>query len=966
MAMIAVTPPGAFRIGIALLIPIGILLLQLLFWSYIEPYSWALFYPCVFLASAIGGRPGGFGATALSTVLVIYFFVPPRYSLALEQPAHIIPALVFMAVGVLLCMLDERLRRILHEGNLALVNANTVLEQRVREQVDALHASMESVRTSERHLHTIVENLGEGIVLADAQGSLLFINQAAADILELKDRDALPRVPEEFIKHFSLDTLDGTPLPIEQWPMARLLRGEVLDGYEVRLTHRIEGWCKYLSFRGSSTDTPDVCNFVLVLTDITQRHQQEARFRALIEHSSDSVALIDADNRIMYLSPSVTAVEGYLPEELIGHSGIEHTHPDDLPIVQETVAKLLANPGKPFPALWRRRHKQGHWVWLEGVATNLLHEPAVKAIVTNYRDVSNRIYHEDRIRSQLACLALLDEITRAIAEHQDLQSILQVMIRSLEDGMPVDFCCVLFHDPVRNLLRVTRVGVKSAALARDLLMTEQAEIPIDQNGLSSCIKGNLIYEADLSQVAFPFPTRLCEGGLNSVVMVPLRAEEGVMGLLITARKVAHGFSSSDCEFLRQLSEHIALAITQTRLYAALQQAYDELHLTQAAIMQEERLRVLGQMASGIAHDINNALTPMLLYTELLLESEQALSERGRSYLEIIRQSVHDASQTVVRLRDFARPHDAASPTGLVQMNTLLKQVIDLAQVRWRDMALQHGSVIEVKTELQPDLPAIEGVESEIREALTNLIINAVDAMPAGGTLTLSTALLEGSDPPRISVEVRDTGVGMDEQTRQRCLEPFFTTKGAQGTGLGLAMVFGMTKRHAATFEIDSTPGQGTTMRLGFLIATEVSESTDPVKPVVQLRSLRLLLIDDDPILLNSLSEVLSADGHAVVTAGSGKEGLALFREMLAGNAPFDAVITDLGMPHMDGRQLAGWVKQASGTTPVLLLTGWGQRLIEEGDIPLQVDRVLAKPPMLPLLRRALAELCDKFAPQTAS
>lgn len=960
--MIAVTPPNAARIGLALLIPILVLLLQLALWKYIAPYSWALFYPAVFLSSSIGGRVGGLGATAITTVVVIYFFVPPERSFAIDNLGHIVPALVFMSVGVLSCVLNERLQKSFGQRDEALLaarQANLLLEERVHEQTAALQVSVESLRAGELHMQTIIENLGEGVVLADADGRILFMNLSALTILGLRNVEDYQRMLPEFADTFELTLPNGKLIPVEQWPLARILRGETVSETDVSLTHLRKGWTKFLRLRGSRIKnvTTQAPMAILVMADITERRQRETRFKALIEHSSDSVALINPQNLIIYLSPAVEAVEGYLPEELVGRSGIEHTHPDDLPLVEEAVGRLMENPGKAFPVLWRRRHKQGHWLWLEGVATNLLHEPAVQAIVINYRDVSERIYQQEKIRSQLSHLALLDQITRAIAEHHDLQSILQVMIRSLEDGLPVDFCCVLFLDQGQQTLRVESVGAKSLRLAQSMQMTEHQQVPIDEDGLEVCLGGSLVYEGELASIDFPFPKRLHEAGLNSLVMVPLRAEEGVMGLLITARNEANSFSSSDCEFLRQLSEHIALAISQTQLYSALQQAYDELHLTQAAIMQEERLRVLGQMASGIAHDINNALTPMLLYTELLLESEQGLTKRGRDHLEIVRRSVHDVSLTVTRLRDFARPHDMTSPMRRVRINPVVKQVIDLAQVRWRDMAMQRGVVIDVATELHPDVPEIEGVESEIREALTNLIINAVDAMPEGGTLLLRTRLSESTNPQRVFVEVIDSGIGMDEQTRQRCLEPFFTTKGTQGTGLGLAMVFGMAKRHAATFDVESSPGKGTTMRLGFVVASSSVAALEQNAAAAKPPKLKLLLIDDDPILLNSLSEVLQSDGHDIAAAGSGKEGLAMFKEALSGQVPFDAVITDLGMPYMDGRQLASWVKQASPHTPVLLLTGWGQRLMDEEDIPSQIDKVLAKPPMLPLLRAALVELC---------
>ena len=585
--------------------------------------------------------------------------------------------------------------------------------------------------------------------------------------------------------------------------------------------------------------------------------------------------------------------------------------------------------------------------------------PGSRKVAVLFNDISDLKRSEQKVLGQLAHLNLLDQITRSIGERQDLSSIYQVVIRSLEDSLPVDFACVCLHDPVANALSVARVGVKSAPLAHELTLDETDTISIDANGLARCVQGQLVYEPDIVAVPFPFPQRLARGGLGSVVMAPLKSESLVFGVLIAARQAANAFSSIECEFLRQLSEHVALAAHHAQLYGALQQAYDELRQTQHAAMQEERLRALGQMASGIAHDINNALSPVSLYTESMLDTERHLSDRSRGYLKTIQRAVEDVSQTVARLREFYRTREAQLELTPVQVNEMVQQVVDLTKARWFDMPQQSGIVIHMATALASDLPKVMGVESEIRESLTNLVFNAVDAMPEGGTLTLRTGVTDTGGQANVMVEVSDTGVGMDEETRRRCLEPFFSTKGERGTGLGLAMVFGMVQRHSADIEIESDRGHGTTVRLIFTVTSAVQMGTDApvVAPHVPER-LRLLLIDDDPIILKSLGDALEADGHVIVTANGGEAGIAAFRLPVAGAAEFDAVITDLGMPYVDGRRVATAVKEASHTTPVIMLTGWGQRLVAEGDTPPHVDRVLAKPPKLRELRQALAELCQ--------
>jgi len=572
-------------------------------------------------------------------------------------------------------------------------------------------------------------------------------------------------------------------------------------------------------------------------------------------------------------------------------------------------------------------------------------------------EVIERKNAEVRAQSQLARLELLHRITRAISERQDLRSIFQVVIRTLEEHLPVDFCSVCLHEPGADMLTFTSVGVHNEELGSDLAKIKYTRKDIETNGLARCINGQLVCEPDLTQSEFPFSKRLVQAGLHSLVMAPLLAESKIFGLLVAARNEPQSFSSGECEFLRQLSEHVALAAHQTQLYEALHQAYDDLRQTQQAVMQQERLRALGQMASGIAHDINNAISPVALYTESLLENERGLSPRARDYLETIQHAIDDVAQTVSRMKEFYRQREPQLLLVPVQLNRLMQQVIDLSRARWSDMPQQRGVFIQMKTELEPDLPAIMGVESEIREALVNLVFNAVDAMPEGGTLTIRTLIHNHTPTSRlVYVEVADTGVGMDDDTRRRCLEPFFTTKGERGTGLGLAMVYGIARRHNAEIEIDSTMGKGTTIRFIFPVpATPAAASSATTTPFRVLVRLRLLVVDDDPLLIKSLRDALETDGHQVVTASGGREGIEAFRLSLEKNEPFAAVITDLGMPYVDGRQVAAAIKKMSDSVPIILLTGWGQRLQAEGDIPPHIDRVLNKPPKLRELRDALSQ-----------
>jgi PAS domain S-box-containing protein len=583
--------------------------------------------------------------------------------------------------------------------------------------------------------------------------------------------------------------------------------------------------------------------------------------------------------------------------------------------------------------------------------------PESRKVAILFNDITERKTAEARLQAQVEKMNLLHQITRAVGERQDLPSIFQVVIRTLEDQLPIDFGCMCLYDAATNEVMVTRVGLRSMELASVLALTEQAHVGIGDDCVAKAVRGEFIYEPDTATAQSPFPRRLAKGALRAMVAVPLLIENKVFGVLVAARHAVNSFSSGECEFLRQLSEHIALAVQQAQLYTALQAAYEDLRQTQQAVMQQERLRALGEMASGIAHDINNAISPISLYAESLLEREANLSESGRGQLQVIQRAIHDVASTVARMREFYRQREMQMTLEPVRLNDLVQQVVELTRARWSDMPQRRGVVVELKTDLDIGLPVIMGAEGEIREALTNLIFNSVDAMPGGGRLVLRTRKAISGDA---MIEVSDSGVGMDEDARRRCMEPFFTTKGERGTGLGLAMVYGMVQRHSAEIEIDSAIGRGTTVRLSFAAAT----NSVPVEVPLALAAptgLRILLVDDDPLLLNSLRDTLEADGHTIVMASGGREGIELFREAHEGKQTFSVVVTDLGMPYVDGRQVANAIKAASPLTPVILLTGWGRRLQADGDLPAHVDLVMAKPPKLRELREALARCCGSAA-----
>ncbi|MEO5617060.1 MAG: ATP-binding protein, partial [Candidatus Eisenbacteria bacterium] len=373
-------------------------------------------------------------------------------------------------------------------------------------------------------------------------------------------------------------------------------------------------------------------------------------------------------------------------------------------------------------------------------------------------------------------------------------------------------------------------------------------------------------------------------------------------------------------------------------------AYDELRETQTQLVQSAKLNALGEMASGVAHDFNNILAAILGRTQLLLQRIEA--PELRSQLRVIEQAALDGAHTVRRVQEFTRVrHDADFET--LDLNQIVEGVLELTRPVWEEGARRRGITIGVSTDLTAR-QTVAGNASELREVFTNLVLNAVDAMPWGGELSLSSRDDEG----QLVVRIRDTGVGMSPEVRHRIFDPFFTTKAVKGTGLGLSVAYGIVTRHEGSIAVGSEIHLGTEFTLRFP-AGHGREVVVPTVPLGPLPTLRVLVVDDEEIVLDVLADLLRVLEQDVTTA---RGGIAGREAVLAGN--FDVVFTDLGMPDLNGWDLALTVKSARPGVGVVLVTGWGTQLEGGAAMAHGVDRVMSKPVSIDDLDRALRQIAE--------
>jgi PAS domain S-box-containing protein len=376
------------------------------------------------------------------------------------------------------------------------------------------------------------------------------------------------------------------------------------------------------------------------------------------------------------------------------------------------------------------------------------------------------------------------------------------------------------------------------------------------------------------------------------------------------------------------------------------------HELRFRLIREQKFRTLGSLAAGVAHNINNRLTPVLGWTEMLLErlaADEAIDRDELAHaLRVINQGASDSVETVRRLQDYARPARVRGPEG-VQLRDVLEQLLALTRPQWDNEAARRGIRYEIDLKAEP-APLVLAVASEIREALLNILENALAAMPSGGRLSLHIR----GEHERAVVSIADTGRGMSPEVQRLAFEPFFTTRSSEGgSGLGLSLAQEIVHRYRGSIGVSSVEGAGTTFTLSFPAIT--AEAARPPAFLPSLEPMRILAVEDEPEVLDVIRAMLVATGHTVVSAASGREALELFER-----EPVDVVVTDLGMPGMTGLVLAEEIKRRR-PVPVVLLTGWADEL--DDTHRRHVDVLLAKPITRERLLSGLAKaLPDRVRP----
>jgi signal transduction histidine kinase len=534
-------------------------------------------------------------------------------------------------------------------------------------------------------------------------------------------------------------------------------------------------------------------------------------------------------------------------------------------------------------------------------------------------------------------LAALLRAVRTMLGGLDTKTILEAIVEE---------AAAIAGTPHVSLLLVDRemAALRLAAVAGDPAPPEHA-LPLGESYSGQvATTGAPVFVADTrDDPRHALAARDREAGIVTYLGLPVKIRGSVVGVLTFHTTVPRAYSEHELAYLGSFADHAAIALDNGHLYDEAQRALADLRAMQERLVQGETLRALGELAGGAAHHLNNLLTVVVGRVQLLRRG--ATEERVARPLEIVERAAKDGAEVVRRLQQFAGMRRSTPPRA-VRLADIVADVLEMTRGRWQDAARAAGLEIAVRTVLAP-VPEVAGDPAALRELLTNLVLNAVDALPAGGRITLETRM----DEDAAVLVVSDTGVGMPSDVRRRAHEPFFTTKGVKATGLGLSVAYGIARRHGGELTIESEEGRGTTV----LVRLPPSAPSEPAAPSplpVGRGPLRILLVDDEEEVRRALEEMLASDGHTVVTAADGAEAL----RRLEADPGIELVVTDLVMPQMTGWELAAAVKARRPAVAVGIVTGWGEMPESPAGGQALVDFALPKPMTLDTLREALARI----------
>ena len=676
-----------------------------------------------------------------------------------------------------------------------------------------------------------------------------------------------------------------------------------------------------------------------------------ARYRALVDDINEVYIVIRGEH-IAFANQRCAELLGKPVEELLGRSFWGYVAPESVEFTKQIYETTMTR--EAVPETWETTiiDEAGEKTPVEIRFKRIIYEgkPAYALLI---RDVSARKKAEEEIIQRSKRLEVISELTRIIGSSLDIRDIYQAFTSEVKKIIDFDRASIALVDGDKLRFFAVSGEVETGLGEGDITPLAGSTTAWVMEYKRSNIETDFTQETQFSIDE----RQLLKSGLKSAIRVPLFSKGEVFGTFNLTSRHPNAYGEMEREVLEQLAGQIASAVENSLLFIQisereneLSKAYAELKAAHDLMVQSESLRALGEMASGVAHDFNNMLSIILGRAQLALGTTK--DSRMVRDLRIIEQSAIDGAKTVRRLQDFARVR-VDREFEVLDLNEVVRDALQMVEPRRLERQAVDRIAIDISAEMGKAIP-IEGDSAELREVLTNIVFNAMDAMPQGGKITIKSKL----ENNRVVLSITDTGMGIPEEIKGRLFDPFFTTKSPEGLGMGLSVAYGIVSRHGGSINVDSSAGKGATFYIKLPVAVSAGKRLLLPEEPTSIKRATILLIEDDPQTNEVLRLMLEWLGHKVEGFTNAKEALETFDK---DKTDYDIVITDMGMQEMSGRDVARRIKEMKPETSVIVITGWGTQL-DPGELrKVGIDGIISKPFTKEALSAKLTELLPTSA-----
>jgi PAS domain S-box-containing protein len=806
-------------------------------------------------------------------------------------------------------------------------------------------------RESEERYHRIVETANEGIWTVDQDKRTTFVNQKMAEMLGYSVEEMLDRSFFNFIE-------------VEDYAKMEEIFRHYIQGSKEQF--ELEFRCRDGSVIWTIISGSPICNAdggyigaLGMITDITARKladnalmESEKRFHSIFNNTSVGVVMTDQDGQLVNVNQAMCSILGYAEEELIGAHITSFTYAEDQGRNLEHHRALMA--GEADSCIYQNRfiRKNGGIVWARlnvSVIKDDNSAPQYELVVVE--DITSLIVVEKEMKAEHriynAMLGALEDASPPVPSNPEIGNLAELVMTLKDKGGYEE---AVAERVLKEVCEVT--GADKGAYSSYFSYGEHAENLhiLCTVGFSEAVnekfkqvynftpgeKGWLAGYVAYTQKALYLPDILSEprwglgpvidASMKSCYVVPLSYGEKLFGVYTLFSHQVDGFSKEQRYLADTLTSYISSAIENARLFEETQRAYDSLNKVQQQLFQVQKMNAIGQLAGGLAHELNNQLTIIHgcvdLYSRQLTEDDPLWD----AFVKIRNAAWRSANLTRQLLFFGTRQPQHKAPLDINQ------NIVDLTDM----LTGTIGEDIKICLELSEDLPMASADTANIDQVLVNLVLNARDAMPSGGILTVRTRAVEVDQaycakkpeacPGRfVYLEVGDTGTGISEENMSRLFEPFFTTKVfGKGTGLGLSVVYGIVKSHEGWIDVASTVGQGASFQIFLPVGQQETELEAGSEKLTKIEDNRgagelILLVEDDPDVRTLTQQVLAENGYTVSACGSASEAVRIFKQE---NAHFHLLLSDVLLPDGRGTNLALQLREWDPVLAILLVSGY--------------------------------------------